>query len=143
VNWVILGAACSGLFAGAAAYINLVEHPARLESGTAPAVAEFRPSYRLATRMQASLALVSSACGFLAWLQSRDPCVLAPALLILCVIPYTLLIVLPTNKQLLDPRLDPSSEEAGRLLGRWAALHAVRTVLGLAAFVGYLVALST
>ncbi len=35
---------CTGLFAGAAIYITLVEHPARLECGTAPAIAEFGPS---------------------------------------------------------------------------------------------------
>jgi hypothetical protein len=35
-----------GLFAGAALYVSLVEHPARREYGTAPAIAEFRPSYR-------------------------------------------------------------------------------------------------
>ena len=41
---------CTGLFAGAAVYITLVEHPARLECGPAVALAEFRPSYRRAVR---------------------------------------------------------------------------------------------
>jgi hypothetical protein len=47
---------CAGLFAGAAIYITLVEHPARLECGTDLAVTEFGPSYRRAAIMQASLA---------------------------------------------------------------------------------------
>jgi len=37
---------CTGLFAGAAIYVSLVEHPARLECGPALAIAEFGPSYR-------------------------------------------------------------------------------------------------
>jgi hypothetical protein len=47
--------ACS-LFTGAAFYISLVEHPARMECGVEIAAAEFPPSYRRATVMQASLA---------------------------------------------------------------------------------------
>ena len=34
---------CTGLFAGAALYVTLVEHPARLECGTALAVLSSRP----------------------------------------------------------------------------------------------------
>ena len=37
--------------------------------------------------------------------------------------------ILPTNKQLLSPMLDRRSAEAGQLLARWGALHAVRSVL--------------
>ena len=47
---------CCGLFAGAAIYVNLVEHPARMECGTEIAATEFSPSYRRAAVMQASLA---------------------------------------------------------------------------------------
>lgn len=32
---------CAGLFGGAAIYVSLVEHPARLECGTALAISEF------------------------------------------------------------------------------------------------------
>jgi hypothetical protein len=52
----ILALASTGLFAGAAAYVTFVEHPARLSCGTAAAIAEFRPSYRRGSVMQASLA---------------------------------------------------------------------------------------
>ena len=34
----------AGLFAGAALYITLVEHPARMQCGTRLAVSEFGPS---------------------------------------------------------------------------------------------------
>ena len=45
------------------------------------------------------------------------------------VIPFTLILILPTNKRLLNPALDRRSTEAGQLLARWGALHAVRSVL--------------
>jgi len=46
----------AGLFAGAAIYINLVEHPARMECGNELAIREFAPSYHRATVVQVSLA---------------------------------------------------------------------------------------
>lgn len=42
----------STLFTGAAIYINLVEHPARMECGTALAATVFGPNYRRAAVMQ-------------------------------------------------------------------------------------------
>jgi hypothetical protein len=50
------------------------------------------------------------------------------------VIPFTLIVILPTNKRLLDPGLDRSSAEAAALLARWGRLHAVRSVLSALAF---------
>lgn len=47
----MLATLSAGLFAGAAMYINLVEHPARIECGPGLAVTEFAPSYRRATVM--------------------------------------------------------------------------------------------
>jgi len=46
-------------------------------------------------------------------------------------IPFTLLVILPTNRQLL--RGAPSESEAATLLARWGHLHWVRSLLGLAA----------
>jgi Domain of unknown function (DUF1772) len=49
------------------------------------------------------------------------------------VIPFTLFVILPTNKQLLSPTLDIRSAETERLLAHWGRLHAVRRVLSAAA----------
>jgi hypothetical protein len=56
----IVALLCIGLFSGAAAYVTFVEHPARVSCGPALAVAEFGPSYRRGTVMQASLAAMVS-----------------------------------------------------------------------------------
>jgi hypothetical protein len=125
-----LATICAGLFAGAAIYITFVEHPARLECGTELAATEFGPSYRRATIMQASLAVVGLTAGLLCWAGGRSSAVLIGSLVLGVVIPFTLLVILPTNKRLLDPHLDRRSPEAATLLVRWGQLHAVRSVLG-------------
>ena len=125
---------CAGLFSGAALYVNLVEHPARLSCGTELAVKEFGPSYRRGTVMQASLELAGCALGVGAWARGGDATVLIAAVLLGAVVPFTLIVLLPTNKQLLDPGLDARSASAAALLTRWGRLHGVRSVLSLAAF---------
>lgn len=132
---LILAALCAGLFAGAAIYVNLVEHPARLRCGTELAIREFAPSYRRATLMQASLALIGCALAVTAWVTSHDGAVLVGGLLLGSVAPFTVVVMLPTNQQLLDPHLDGRSPHAANLLRRWGRLHAVRSVLSFIAFV--------
>ena len=129
---------CAGLFSGGALYINLVEHPARMECGTALAATVFGPSYRRAAVMQAFLAAVSFLAAIGAWIKSSTLAWLLGGALIVVVIPFTLAVILPTNKKLLDPSLDRSSEAAKHLLTTWGRLHAVRTVLGSAAFAVFL-----
>jgi uncharacterized membrane protein len=124
----------AGLFAGAALYINLVEHPARVECGTEIALAEFAPSYRRATLLQASLAALGLISGVAAWLSLGRLPLLVGGLLLGAVIPFTLIAILPTNKRLLDPSLERTSIRATMLLAQWQRLHAARTILSLAAF---------
>ena len=119
---------CS-LFAGASVYINLVEHPARMECGVEVAASEFSPSYRRATVMQATLAAVGLLSSIAAWLAGATFWWLVAGALLGSVIPFTLFVILPTNKLLLSPKLDKRSVEAERLLARWGKLHAVRSVL--------------
>ena len=57
-----------GLFAGAAVYVSLVEHPARMECGVEIATAEFPPSYHRGTIMQVTLAAVCLLSSIAAWL---------------------------------------------------------------------------
>jgi hypothetical protein len=127
-----------GLFAGAAVYITFVEHPARMECGTEVAATEFPPSYRRATVLQAPLAAAGFACSVVAWLAGGGAGWLVGGLLLGAVIPFTLVAVMPTNRRLLDPALDRRSDEARRLLSRWARLHAVRSALSVAALVVFL-----
>ena len=99
-------------FTGAAIYINLVEHPARMQCGTGLAATEFGPSYRRAAAMQATLALIAAFAGFGAWLTGAPRAWFSGAVLIFGVVPFTLLAIMPTNKKLLDPALDRSSEDS-------------------------------
>jgi len=138
----ILSAVTAGLFTGAAAYVTLVEHPARLSCGTTVAVTQWRPSYRRATVMQASLAASTLALSFATWWMSGRAAWLVGGIVIGAVIPFTLLVMLPTNRRLADTSLDTSSSEAAALLQRWGRLHAVRTLCGAAAFIVLLIALA-
>ena len=120
--------ACA-LFTGAAIYINLVEHPARMQCGVEIAATEFAPSYRRATVLQATCAALGLLASVGAWLAGASLCWLIAGVLLGSVIPFTLIAILPTNKRLLSPTLDRRSAEAGRLLASWGRLHAVRSVL--------------
>lgn len=128
----------TAIFAGAAVYINLVEHPARIEVGTAAAVRQWRPSYRRATLMQASLALVALLSSLGAWMLGRGFAVLVGGACIGFVIPFTLIVIYPTNRQLEDPKLDIGSMSTATLLARWNRLHAVRSGAAIIALIIFL-----
>jgi Domain of unknown function (DUF1772) len=127
-----------GLFTGAAVYISLVEHPARMECGVELAATEFPPSYRRATVMQAALAALGLLSSVAAWLAGATFWWLVAGALLGSVIPFTLIMIMPTNKQLLSPALDRRTAESGRLLARWGRLHSVRSVFSGAALLLYL-----
>ena len=124
---------CTGLFAGAAVYVSLVEHPARLAGGPVLAIAEFRPSYRRGAVIQAA----ASGAASRRWPPGPRAAplpVLIAGLLLGSLIPFTLIVILPTNKRLLDAGLAPGSPETAALLARWGHLHAVRSGVNGVAF---------
>jgi len=129
------------LFAGAAIYISLVEHPARMGCDTKTAATVWAPSYKRGTMMQAPLAVLSFMSGVMAWLFGGGVMWLVGAVLIGLVVPFTFIAILPTNHQLLMPGRDLASIETRPLLEKWGRLHAVRSVLSLAASTLYLVLL--
>jgi Domain of unknown function (DUF1772) len=112
---------------GAALYISLVEHPARMQCGIEIAATQFAPSYRRATVMQATLAALGLLSSVGAWLAGATFWWPVGGVVLRAVIPFTLIVILPTNKQLLSPSLDKRSPQTERLLARWHSLHAVRT----------------
>jgi len=130
----VLATVEAGLFGGACLYVTLVAHPARVECGPALAIREFGESYRRATLMQAPLAVLGLVTGAAAWSLGSGVEWLVGGLLLGAMVPFTLIVIAPTNRRLTDPGLDSSSSEAVALLLRWGRLHAVRTIVGVGVF---------
>jgi uncharacterized membrane protein len=128
----------AGLFAGAALYINVAEHPARLGLDTRQAALQWAPSYKRATWLQAPLAVLSFACGAAVAFLSGGVSWLLPALLMGAVVPFTFIVVMPTNRQLLAKDRDQSAPSTRVLLVKWGKLHSVRTILSLLASALYM-----
>jgi hypothetical protein len=141
VGFQFLAVLCCTLFAGAAIYISLVEHPARMACDTKTAATVWAPSYKRATVMQAPLAGLSFLAGIGAWLFGGGILWLIGAVLIGLVIPFTFIGVMPTNHQLLASGRDLSSTETRSLLDKWGRLHAVRSALSFLGAIVYLVSL--
>ncbi|MEQ1557765.1 MAG: DUF1772 domain-containing protein [Methyloglobulus sp.] len=129
------------IFAGAAIYINVAEHPARMGCDTKTAATVWAPSYKRAYVMQASLAVMGFISGLTVWFLKGSILWLLGATCIGAVIPFTFMVIMPTNQQLLAPERDLSSTETRELLVKWGNLHAVRSILSFIALVIY-VALS-
>jgi hypothetical protein len=102
--------------------------------GTRLAVEEFGPSYHRAAVMQASLAVIGFLTAVGAWLTGAGCWWLVGGVILVTVVPYTLVMIMPTNRQLLNQELDKDSVLAHRLLRKWTRLHVVRSLLGLVAF---------
>ena len=130
----ILATLAAGLFSGAALYVTAVEHPARVSCGATVAVTEFRPSYARGAVMQATLALIGALAAMVRWGLGGHFGWLLGGLLLGAVVPFTLIVISPTNELLLDPALDLDSWESVALLRRWGRLHAVRSAASLGAF---------
>ena len=79
----------AALFAGAALYINVVEHPARMGLDTRMAAMQWAPSYKRATWLQAPLAIVSLLCGVAVWLLGGGVGWLVAASLVGAVVPVS------------------------------------------------------
>jgi Domain of unknown function (DUF1772) len=123
---------CAALFAGAAFYINLAEHPARMMLPTQFAVLQWRPSYARGFAMQATLAVVGGCSGLWQWYAGGTITWLIGGLLLLLNWPYTLLVIMPTNHILEAEGAERRADSAG-LLRRWNRLHMARTGLSLLA----------
>src|SRR5688500_4386574 len=131
----ILSFVFTGLFAGAALYVSLVEHPARMANTLGVALAEFRPSYKRAAVMQATLAAAGAVAAIGAYFLGRGVSTLVAGIVLATVIPFTLIVIMPINRQLLDESRTARTDDTEVLLEKWGKLHNVRTIAGLLALV--------
>ena len=143
--------ATAAAFFAIAAYVSLVEHPARMSLGDdAAALLQWKPSYKCAAVIQAPLAGVAALLGAICWRKATtkmagggdgaDPLWLLGTCAAAFKLPDTLLVIMPTNNILLSS--SKGSNETRRLLSRWGHLHSLRTVAGGVAAASFLVAVA-
>lgn len=68
-------------------------------------------------------------------MSGRGTSVLVAGIVLATVVPWTLIIIMPTNRQLLDPARVSTTPDTDVLLKKWGRLHAIRTVASLLALV--------
>jgi Domain of unknown function (DUF1772) len=96
-------------------------------------LAEWKPSYKRGYVMQASLAIVGGLFGLAAYFIAPDWRWILGTVVLLANWPYTICVIMPTNRRLMDRPPEATSAETRRMIERWGALHAGRSALGLAA----------
>ncbi len=121
------------VFTGIAAYISLVEHPARMECGAEIAAKVFGPFFRRAVLLLAALALIAGLSGLLTGLFLIDARWFWGAGIISSVLPFTVYVLMPTNRKLLAAPKNLDRTDTAQLLKTWGRLHALRSLLGVAA----------
>eukprot|EP01023_Acetabularia_acetabulum_P004867 TRINITY_DN12048_c0_g3_i1.p1 TRINITY_DN12048_c0_g3~~TRINITY_DN12048_c0_g3_i1.p1 ORF type:complete len:162 (-),score=20.61 TRINITY_DN12048_c0_g3_i1:464-949(-) len=128
----------TGLFAGTALYITLVENPLGLQTGPYGQYyfALWRKTFGRVARIQASLAALSFLSGTATFVKGACPFHwFLPGAIMGLQLPYTLIFMIGTNNKLLsNEALSSSPEKKQGLLRRWGRLHLVRTLLSCTAF---------
>jgi hypothetical protein len=109
----------AAVFTGAAIYINIAEQPARLQLDNRSLLAEWKPAYKRGYIMQASLAIVGGVFGLVVYLSAHDWRWLLGALVLLANWPYTILVIVPTNRRLMDTPPEAAAADTRRMLKRW------------------------
>jgi hypothetical protein len=128
----------AAVFAGAALYISMVEHPARLGLDHRSLLMEWKPAYKRGTAMQAPLAIGGFVLGLAAWWQSGHLAWAVGALLMIANWPVTFFAIMPTNNKLMGIEPAIAGPESRAMIETWGSLHRIRTALGLAASLSFL-----
>lgn len=127
----------TGVIAGGAIYINLVEHPARMELDDVQSLhRQWRESFDRAKYLMAGTSLLPIASGIAAFAidQTKGKPWLITAGLLACNVPYTAIAMKP---RVIDPIYDyevAGKKDPGEVrdtVDEWNTFHKVRTVVDL------------
>ena len=128
----------AAVFTGAAIYINIAEQPARLQLDDRSLLAEWKPAYKRGYIMQASLVVVGGVLGLIAFLSTLEWRWLLGTVVLLANWPYTIYVIMPTNRRLMDTPPEDATVETRQMIRQWGILHAGRSALGLVATLMFL-----
>src|SRR5262245_17813065 len=92
-------------------YINFAEQPARLQLDDRSLLAERKPTYNRGYLMQASLVIVGGLLGLADYLSSFDWRWLIGAVVLLANWPYTIFVIMPTNRLLMNTPAEGATAE--------------------------------
>lgn len=131
---------CCALFAGAATYISLVEHPTMIEGGTELTgtyilTAQPRPAF-----FQTFFAVVGSLAGITAGVTGTAVWWLAGGLVLGIAAFFHLAVVMPETRRLVASATSGDAKESGSVsIKRLTILHAVQSLAGLAALFMFII----
>ena len=134
----LLALTVAAAFAGAAIYVSVAEQPARLRLEDKALLQEWQPSYKRGAAMQASIAVVACVLGVVAWWQTSGFAFLVGAVMIILPWPWTLIVMMPTNRLLEAMDAATFNPQARALIVKWGKLHLVRAMLGVLATLAFL-----
>lgn len=123
---------CCALFAGAATYISLVEHPTVVGGGTKLLDAYILASHPRPAILQGCFGLIGSVAGMLAGLAGGAIWWLAGGIVLGAAALLHVFVVMPLTRRCLDidPRVDPKN--AVQVFAKLVKLHAALSLAGLA-----------
>ena len=117
--------------------MSLVHQNTRLLLGNQAMLADWKPAYARGYAMQAPLAAIGFLLGLFAFWQTANWLWFIGALLMMASWPYTMLVIMPTNRRFEQTPVQEATEETRALVKHWGRLHDVRTLFGLAATVSF------
>eukprot|EP00088_Acartia_fossae_P016316 TRINITY_DN1912_c0_g1_i1.p1 TRINITY_DN1912_c0_g1~~TRINITY_DN1912_c0_g1_i1.p1 ORF type:complete len:164 (+),score=18.97 TRINITY_DN1912_c0_g1_i1:85-576(+) len=137
----ILQYSTSGAWLGGAAYITLVECPARKALPTADLMLDnWQETFSRAAHYWSRFSLVAFFTGMAGWYTDTSPdryLLLTGALLQIAILPYTLICIMPTNNSLLD--VDGARKKGDDFIrsgmDSWRNLHSGRMVFSLGSLI--------
>ncbi|MGO9604920.1 MAG: DUF1772 domain-containing protein [Candidatus Binataceae bacterium] len=124
----VVATLCAAFFAGGALYVSVVQHPALMADMSA-ATSQFRNMYRRAAPWQASNALICLLAAALVAVMTAEWWWAIGGLLVGASVPFTGLVIMPTNTKLLDESAQLTPDEVFSLLKYWGTLHWCRSIL--------------